>query len=90
MNNILQFLKEHGDSLDIDIAEAVGMSLDKVHIHLSQLSDRGLVVSCHSIRFLDEIKIEGMRYRVAGVLVEAKRGRNGKRHPPDYWHNHKG
>jgi transcription initiation factor IIE alpha subunit len=90
MNGILKFLKKHGESLDTDIAEAVGISLAKVHVLLSQLSASGQVVSYHSIRLEDGIKIEGMRYRVTGVLKEAIRVRGKKNPPPNYWHNYKG
>ncbi len=90
MNSILQFLKKNGESLDRDIAEAVGISLAKVHVHLSQLIASGQIVSYHSIRFEGGNKIEGMRYRATGILMEARRGRKEKNHPPDYWHNYKG
>lgn len=88
MNNILKFLKTHGESLDVDIAEAIGASLAKVRIQLSQLSASGQVISYHSIKYEGGVGIEGMRYRVTGVLIEdRRRDKRKKNQVPDYWHS---
>ncbi len=75
MNEILRFLKLHGESLDSDIAEAVGVSLAKVRIQLAELSTKGEVMSYHSIKYDGGNKIEGMRYRIAGFIPKAAPGR---------------
>ncbi|MGA8146274.1 MAG: hypothetical protein WB870_01700, partial [Gallionellaceae bacterium] len=47
-----------------DIAMATGISLAKVHLHLSELTAKGEIMSCHSIRFEKGKKIEGIRCRL--------------------------
>ncbi|TDI81362.1 MAG: ArsR family transcriptional regulator, partial [Betaproteobacteria bacterium] len=37
MKEILQYLKKHGEKLDLEIAVATGISLTKVRLHLSEL-----------------------------------------------------
>lgn len=78
MNEILQYLKTHGERLDTEIAEAAGISLAKVRLHLSELTAKGNVMSCHSIRFEKGKKIEGIRCRLAGYIPPASPGRKSK------------
>jgi len=78
MNEILQYLKTHGERLDSEIAEAAGISLAKVRLHLSELTARGEVMSCHSTRFEKGKKIEGIKCRVAGYIPKAAPGRKSK------------
>ena len=75
MKEILQYLKKHGEQLDTEIAEAVGISLAKVRLHLSELAAKGEVMSCHSIRFEKGKKIEGIRCRLAGYIPPLTPGR---------------
>ncbi|MDD5299975.1 MAG: FaeA/PapI family transcriptional regulator [Gallionella sp.] len=78
MIEILQYLKTHGERLDTEIAEAAGISLNKVRLHLSELAAKGEVVACHSIRFEKGKKIEGVRCRIAGYIPPAAPGRKSK------------
>ncbi len=78
MDIILQHLKKHGESLDIDIAEAAGMSLDMTRTCLAQLSARGEIMAYHSTRFESGEKIEGMRCRLAGFIPPPAPGRRAK------------
>jgi DeoR/GlpR family transcriptional regulator of sugar metabolism len=78
MKEILQYLKKHGEQLDTEIAKAVGISLAKVRLHLSELAAKGEVMSCHSIRFENGKKIEGIRCRLAGYIPPAAPGRKAK------------
>lgn len=78
MNEILQYLKAHGERLDTEIAEAVGISLAKTRIYLSELTDKKEIMSCHSIKFVDGKKAEGMSYRLAGFIPKAKPGAKPK------------
>jgi predicted ArsR family transcriptional regulator len=71
MKEILQYLKKNGEQLDTEIAKAVGISLAKVRLHLSELAAKGEVMSCHSIRFEKGKKIEGIRCRLAGYIPPA-------------------
>lgn len=78
MNEILQYLKTHGERLDTEIAEAVGIPLAKTRSYLSELTDKKEVMSCHSIRFMDGKKAEGMSYRLAGFIPKVKPGAKSK------------
>jgi predicted ArsR family transcriptional regulator len=78
MKEILQYLKKHGEQLDTEIAKAVGISLAKVRLHLSELAAKGEVMSCHSIRFENGKKIEGIRCRLAGYIPPLTPGRKPK------------
>jgi DNA-binding Lrp family transcriptional regulator len=73
MKEILQYLKKNGEQLDTEIAKAVGISLAKVRLHLSELAAKGEVMSCHSIRFEKGKKIEGIRCRLAGYIPSYSR-----------------
>jgi len=78
MKEILQYLKTHGERLDTEIAEATGFSLTKVRQLLSELSAKGEIMSCHSIRFDKGKKIEGLKCRLAGYIPPAAPGRKSK------------
>jgi transcription initiation factor IIE alpha subunit len=78
MQEILQYLKTHGEQLDTEIAKAVGISLVKVRLHLSELAGKGDVMTCHSIRFEKGKKIEGIRCRLAGYVPPLAPGRKPK------------
>ena len=41
MNEILEYLKKNGQKLDIEVAEATGMSLTNVRSQLSELAAKG-------------------------------------------------
>lgn len=78
MNEILLYLKKHGERLDSEIAVATGTSLAKVRLHLSELSDKREVMTCLSIRFEKGKKIEGIRCRLSGYIPPAAPGRKPK------------
>jgi predicted ArsR family transcriptional regulator len=78
MNEIIQYLKANGERLDAEIAEAVGMSLSKVRILLSELTAKGEVMSYQSTRFENGKTIEGIRCRIAGFIPKAAPGRKSK------------
>jgi hypothetical protein len=78
MNEILQYLKKHGERLDSEIALATGTSLAKVRIHLAELSDKREIMTCYSIRFEEGKKIEGIRCRLTGYIPPAAPGRKSK------------
>ena len=78
MNEILQYLKKHGEKFDAEIAEAAGISLSKTRLHLSELAAKGEVMLCDSIRFEKGKKIEGIRCRVSGFTPPAAPGRKAK------------
>jgi hypothetical protein len=78
MNEILKYLKKHGEKLDAEIAEGAGLSLSKTRIYLTELAAKNEVVLCDSIRFEKGKKIEGIRCRVSGFIPPASPGRKAK------------
>lgn len=78
MNEILKYLKKHGEKLDAEIAEDAGLSLPKTRIYLAELAAKHEVVLCDSIRFEKGKKIEGILCRVAGFTPPAAPGRKAK------------
>jgi DNA-binding IclR family transcriptional regulator len=77
-NKILQYLKKHGEQLDTEIADAIGITLTSTRSYLSELSGKGEVISCHTIRFVKGKKIEGLSCRLAGITPKAAPGRKSK------------
>lgn len=80
MQEILKFLKERGEQLDSEIVAATGISLESVRRHVSALSARGEVMTCHSIRFDNGKRVEGLLCRIAGYIPPAAPGRKPKSH----------
>jgi hypothetical protein len=78
MREILQYLKDHGERLDSEVAAETGGSLENVCLCLSELSDRGDVIMCRTTRFADGRTIEGMLCRASGYFPPASPGRRGK------------
>jgi transcription initiation factor IIE alpha subunit len=78
LQEILKYLKEHGERLDAEIAAATGVSLEKVSLYLAELSDRGEVIMCRTTRFNEGSKTEGMLCRVSGYFPPASPGRKPK------------
>ncbi len=78
MKEILEYLKNHGEKLDSEIADATGISLANVRRHLSELAINGDVMTCHSIKFEKGKKVEGMSCRLVGYIPPAAPGRKPK------------
>ena len=78
MHEILKFLKTHGERLDTEIAEAMGLSLAKTRLQLAELSAEGEIMTCHILRFEKGKKIEGTKCRLAGFTPPAAPGRKSK------------
>lgn len=78
MQAIMQYLKDHGESLDAEIAEETGVTLEEVSSYLSDLASRGDVIMCHTTRYVDDEPIEGMLYRVSGYVPVVGPGRKPK------------
>jgi hypothetical protein len=78
MKNIIQYLKMHGERLDTEIAVAIGIPLANVHILLSELTAKGEIMACHSIRFEEGKKIEGISCRLVGFGPAIKPGKKAK------------
>ena len=75
MQEIMQYLKVHGQRLDSEIAAATGIPLAKVRRSLSDLSVRGEISKCSVTRFNDGEKVEGFLCRIAGYIPPKAPGR---------------
>lgn len=75
MNEIIQHLKKHGESLDAEIAKSAGLSIEETRRHLSDLTAKGEVMTYHSTRFEDGKKVEGIRSRLVGYTPPTVSGR---------------
>lgn len=78
MQDILQYLKLNGERLDSEIATATGISLAKVRLGVSELSAKGDVIVCRSIRYKEGKPIEAILCRVSGYIPPAAPGRKAK------------
>ena len=78
MKEILQYLKNHGEQLDTEIAVATGISLANVRLHVSALAAQREVMACISTRFEKGKKVEGISCRLAGYIPPAAPGRKPK------------
>lgn len=78
MIEILQYLKKHGERLDTEIAEAVGIPLPKVRLYLSELAANGKIMMCHSILFVKGKKVERLVCRITGYIPPVAPGRKAK------------
>jgi len=72
---ILSYLKKHGQLLDSEIAAATGIPLSKVHVSLSDLSERGEISRCRVTRFNDGKPFEATLCRISGYIPPATPGR---------------
>ena len=78
MQEIMKYLKAHGERLDTEIASATGISLANVNRTVSDLSAKGEIIVCRLTRFNDGKKIEGLLCRVSGYVPPAAPGRKSK------------
>lgn len=81
MLEILKFLKSSGEKLDAEIAAETGLSLATVRSRMTELSTRGEVIMCHTIRYDNGKKVEGLLCRVAGYIPPVGPGRKSKAQP---------
>ena len=78
MQEILKYLKQNGERLDSEIAAATGISLANVRHSVSELSARGDVMVCRSIRIKEGKEVEGILCRIAGYIPPLAPGRKSK------------
>ena len=79
MNEILQYLKKHGEKLDSEIAVDTGISLAETHFHLSKLAAKNHIQVCHSIKFVNGKEISAIICRISGYIPPAKPGAKSKK-----------
>jgi len=65
---ILQFLRNNGEQLDIEIAKALHIPKTLVLSHISQLSSAGEVICCQVTRYFGGKQIEGVSCRLAAYV----------------------
>ena len=75
MDKILQYLKKHGESLDVDMATTVGIPLVTTRTYLAEFASKGVIMAYQSTRFQDVKKIEGIRCRLSGFSLPKSPGR---------------
>jgi transcription initiation factor IIE alpha subunit len=75
MGDILQCLKKHGERLDSEIAEEMGMPLSTVREKLARLAAAGEIITCNLTRFEGSTQTEGWVCRVAGYIPRRAPGR---------------
>ncbi len=78
MNEILQYLKKHGERSDKEIAEATGIPLTEVHVHLAELKEKAQIMVCQSTKFVKGKGIESIICRLSGFTPPAKPGAKPK------------
>lgn len=78
MDEILKYLKNNGQKLDIDVAEATGISLIDVRSKLTELATKGKIMTCHLTRYDNKKTLENMSCRISGYIPPAAPGRKSK------------
>jgi DeoR/GlpR family transcriptional regulator of sugar metabolism len=78
MNEILLYLKKHGERSDKEIAEDTGIPLATVHLDLAELKAKGLIMLCHSTKFVKGKEITAIICRISGYIPPAKPGAKSK------------
>jgi len=72
---ILEYLKKHGQLLDFDIAAATKLSLAEVRASISELSARGDISKCSVTSYAKGKAVEGFQCRVSGFVPRPAPGR---------------
>ena len=78
MSDVLQCLKKHGQRLDLEIAEEMGLPLASVRQRLAGLVASGAVITCRLTRFENGERIDAWQCRVSGYVPPAAPGRKAK------------
>ncbi|MFO1196810.1 MAG: hypothetical protein U1E86_07540 [Burkholderiaceae bacterium] len=78
MTEILTYLKKHGERLDSQIADAVGVPVEAVREQVATLAAAGHVVACNVTRFNNGDRVDGWLYRVSGYTPPAAPGRKAR------------
>ncbi len=75
MIDTLQYLKKHGERLDSEIAEEMGVPLATVRERLARLAAAGEIITCELTRFESGNRVEALLCRVAGYVPPRAPGR---------------
>jgi predicted ArsR family transcriptional regulator len=74
----LQYLKKHGQRLDLEIAKDMGLPLAAVRKQLTSLAATGAIVKCSLTRFENGKQIDAWQCRVSGYVPPLAPGRKAK------------
>ncbi|MDR1162487.1 MAG: ArsR family transcriptional regulator [Candidatus Accumulibacter sp.] len=72
---IIKYLKDSGEQLDKDIAEALHVPFEELQKSVNELSSRGEIICCKVTRYIEGHKIEGLSCRLSCDLPAPARGR---------------
>lgn len=75
MQDILKYLKKHGQRLDSEIASDIGIPLDQVQQHISVLAAMGEITKCTVTRFNGDVATTGTLCRPAAYIPPGSPGR---------------
>ena len=75
MDDVLQYLKQHGQCLDSEIAVGMGIALEQVRIDISALAALGEITTCSVTRFNGNERFEGTQCRPASFIPPKAPGR---------------
>jgi hypothetical protein len=75
MNEILQYLKNHGECSDKEIAEGIGIPIADLHLKLAALSAKNQIMMCQSSKFVKGKETKCIICRIAGYVPPAAPGR---------------
>ena len=73
-SDILRFLKNNGEQLDIQIAQALNIPMPHLQREIAQLSQANEIICCNLTRFVAGKKIEGVSCRLSCDMPAAARG----------------
>ncbi len=77
---VFEYLKKHGQLLDLEIAAATGISIQDVRASLSELSAKGEISRCSVTTFKDGKPIESFQCRLSGYFPRPAPGRKPASH----------
>ena len=75
MIDTLQCLKKHGERLDSEIAEEMGVPLATVRDRLVRLAATGEIITCNLTRFQSGNPVDALLCRVTGYVPPKAPGR---------------
>lgn len=72
---VLDHLKKHGQLLDLEIANAIKLSIDEVRTALSELSAQQEISMCSVTSFKNGKPVEAIQCRIFGYFPKPAPGR---------------
>lgn len=74
-DQVLSYLKKHGQLLDLEIASATGIPLTQVRRSLADLTARGEISQCSVTHFHGNKRVDGFQCRISGYVPPVAPGR---------------